>query len=464
MRSGANSQELHMTRSLATALMLSLLGLVARNASAQIVTLDEIEVQAQRERSELIERQASIERAQAELAAVSSKSGPTLAVRTEAGLAPGRPLVRVEDIGGQRYLVQGSRPIGDPNALVPQARYGALLLGKITLLDFGRTALGARAAEAAIGAERASLVQAKVELVQGARGAYLAWVEAHQTWQLAERDAEVAAARTVSVKELIAEGARPATDATLSSYDEQLARLRQNRARRAVEEALRALGASIQSPLPAHAVPDLDVLEPGPLALPPPTTPGAPPSSPQRGVPAATPDKPAALTALELQQQAALSAARAADRSAAPVLDASAEVGVQGQNDDLFPVYQAGLSLTIPIWDGGLQSAQAAIHRAEARGLEARLRLVERTLQAAQDAAQSRWQAATAELGLTLELLSTAEAMLSEAEEHYKSGSDTLERVLGAQRSLVQARREVLTAKLETARARLDLTPVKVQP
>jgi outer membrane protein TolC len=61
-------------------------------------------------------------------------------------------------------------------------------------------------------------------------------------------------------------------------------------------------------------------------------------------------------------------------------------------------------------------------------------------------------------------LLATAELMLSEAEEHYRSGSDTLERVLGAQRSLVQARREVLTAKLETARARLELTPVKVAP
>jgi outer membrane protein TolC len=451
-----------MTRSLATALLVSLLGLAARSAGAQIVTLDEIEAQAQRERSELIERQAGIERAQAEFAAARSKSAPTLAARTQVGIAPGGRLVRVQDIGGNQYLVQGSQPIGEPGAAVPSARYGALLLGKMTLLDFGRTALGARAAEAAIAAERASLVQAKVELVQGARGAYLAWVEAHQTWQLAERDAEVAAARTVSVKELIAEGARPATDATLSTYDEQIARLRQNRARRAVEEALRALGASVQSPLPAHAVPDLDVLEPAALALAPSASPL--PGSPRAAGPGAAPDKAAAVTALEQQQQAALSAARAADRSAAPVLDASLEVGVQGQNENLFPVYQAGVSLTIPIWDGGLHSAQAAIHRAEARGLEARLQVVERALQAAQDAAQSRWQAATAELGLALELLTTAEAMLSEAEDHYQSGSDTLERVLGAQRSLVQARREVLTAKLETARARLDLTPVKVQP
>ena len=449
-----------MTRSLATALMASLLGLAARSAGAQIVTLEEIEAQAQRERSELMERQASIDRAQAQLALARSKSGPTLGARTDVSVGPGNELIQLP---GTSYLVQAARPIGEPEALAPRFRYAALLQGKVTLLDFGRTALGAEAAQAAIGAERASLVQAKVELVQGARGAYLAWVEAHQTWQLAERDAEVAAARTVSVKELIAEGARPATDATLSAYDEQLARLRQNRARRAVEEALRALGASVQRPLPPHAVPDLDVLEPA--AVPPSPASGAPqPGSPRAARPGAAPEKAAAVTALEQQQQAALSAARAADRSAAPMLDASAEVGVRGQDAKLFPAYQAGLSLTIPLWDGGLQSAQAAIHRAEARGFEARLLAIEHTLRAAEDAARSRWQAATAGLGLALELLTTAEAMLSEAEAHYESGSDTLERVLSAQRSLVQARREVLTAKLETARARLDLTPVKVQP
>ena len=61
-------------------------------------------------------------------------------------------------------------------------------------------------------------------------------------------------------------------------------------------------------------------------------------------------------------------------------------------------------------------------------------------------------------------LLQTAQTLVTEAEEHYKAGSDTLERVLSAQRSLVQARREVLTAKLENARARLELTPVKLEP
>jgi len=64
---------------------------------------------------------------------------------------------------------------------------------------------------------------------------------------------------------------------------------------------------------------------------------------------------------------------------------------------------------------------------------------------------------------MSLQLLATAESLLSEAEDHYRSGSDTLERVLSAQRSLVQARREVLTSKLDNARARIELMPVQLR-
>lgn len=452
---------------LATALFGGI-SLTPLGAGAQILTLEEVEAKAQRPRPELEERQAAIERAQAELSVVRSSSAPTLGGRVDAALAPGGRLLaipnpqREEDL----YYVQGSRTLGESEAFVPVPRYGAMLAGKLTLLDFGRARLGVRAAESAISAERAALLQAKVELVQQARETYLLWLEAHQTWQLAERDAEVTAARTVSVRELIAEGVRPATDATLSAYDEQLARLRQTRAERAVEAALQALAAAVQNELPPHSVPDLEVLE---VELPPEppasSVPGnAPPvATPPAPQPARNPGSDPALTALERQHQAALSAARAADRGSVPVLDASAELGVQGQDTQVFPVYRVGVSLSVPLWDGGRQSSQAAVHRAEAHGIEARLRTIERAVRAREEAAQTRHRAANAELRLSLMLLATAELMLSEAEEHYRSGSDTLERVLGAQRSLVQARREVLTAQLETARARLDLTPVKVE-
>lgn len=442
--------------------------LTASTALGQLVTLADIEARAQRPRPELSEKEASIDRAQAELLMVQTKSGPTLGARIEAGVAPGGRLVTVEeaDHPENRYLVQGSRPFGQADALLPQPRYAAVLSGKITLLDFGRTKLGVRAAEAAVGAERASLVSAKVELVNKARSAYLLWIEAHQTWQLAERDAEVARARSASVRGLITEGARPATDLTLTSYDEQLAQLRQTRARRAAQAALRGLSVVIQSELPPEAVPDLEVLE---SALPasrssatasPPAVTGA---KPEAASLAASPQNPT-LSALELKHQAALSAASAADRAGVPVLDATADLGVQGQEADVFPVYRAALVLSVPIYDGGQRAAQAAAHRAEAREIEAHLHGLERALGEQQNAARDRFEAASNELKLTLDLLTTAEALLSEAEDHYRSGSDTLDRLLSAQRSLVQARREVLTAKLDSARARLDLTPVHVEP
>jgi outer membrane protein TolC len=448
----------------------------AGNAGAQVLTLQEIETKAQRDRAELVERQASIEKAQAELGLAQSRTGPTLGARVEGALAPGGELIEISDPGGTEYLVSGARTLGEADSFLPRARYAAMLSGKMTLLDFGRTKAGVSAAQAALGAERASLLQAKIELVRGARGAYLSWLEAHQIWQLAQRDAEVTRARTSSVRELIAAGARPATDAALSSYDEQLAGLRQSRAQRAATAALRALGASVQSSLPESSEPDLQVLETGDEPTPADaaqagaSTTGAPASGVAGGTGPTSPKGSAAagansaLSALELQRQAALSAARAADRGAAPVLDAAADLGVQGQDASIFPAYKVGVTLSFPLWDGGARSAQAAVHRAEARGLDARRHATERRLQAEQAAARERFAAAAEDLRLSMELFNTAELMLSQAEEHYRAGSDTLERVLNAQRSLVQARREVLSSQLETARARLELTPIHVQP
>jgi outer membrane protein len=436
---------------------LLLAGVTARpqRASAQTLTLDEVEARAQRDRPELVERRASIDRANAELASVRAKTAPTLAARGELSLAPGGQLITFTDERTEEeYYVSGAKALGEPDALVPRPRYGALLAGKITLLDFGRTTLGVRAAESGILAERATLLQAKVELVRDARQAYLDWLEAHQTWQLAQRDAEVTTARTTSVRELILEGVRPATDATLSAYDEQLAKLREARARRAATLALEGLSAAIQSPLQAGSTPDLDVIEPPPGA--------AGNAQPAAPAPAGGP-RDHGLEALDRQRDAALSAARAASRTRAPQLEAGAEVGIQGQDSQVFPAYRAGVSLSIPLFDGGAQAALADQHRAEALGLEARRQLLERKIASARRAAESALRAAGEELGMSLELLTTAETLLAEAEEHYRTGSDTLERVLSSQRSLVQARREVLTSKLENARARLELTPVVVR-
>lgn len=427
-----------------------------QSAAAQTLSLTEIEAKAQRDRPELAQRRAEIDRANAELASVQAKTRPTLAARVELAVAPGGQLVPVrDDDRGETYLVQGSRSLGQGSgALIPQPRYAAVLAGRWTVLDFGRSAFGQRAAEAAVSAGQASLLSAKVELIRAARKAYLTWLEAHETWQLTHRDAEVTSSRTASVRALIEEGARPRTDATLSSYDEKLSRLRETRARRASDIAFDALSASVQSQLPKAASPDLSVLELGAA--------GAVIAKPQpaaAGVAGANP----ALEVLQRQHDAAMAAARAADRAVAPQLDLAADLGVQGQDGEVFPAYRAAVAISMPLLDGGAQAAVADQHRAEARGIEARRQLVAEQLRLQQLSSQQALAAAAEELGLTQELLTTAEALLSEAEEHYKAGSDTLERVLSAQRSLVQARREVLSSKLDLARARLELDPISIR-
>jgi len=441
----------------ASLLVLGMAASSPRGAIAQTLTLDEVEARAQRERPELAERQASIDRANADRDAAAAKGRPTLGARVDLSLSPGAELLKIpygEEPNQETYYVTGSRSLGQgQSALVPQPRYAAMLSGKLTILDFGRTSLAIRAAEASIHAERASLVQAKVELVRAARKAYLAWIEAHQTWQLAQRDAEVTKARTGSVRALILEGARPATDATLSAYDEQLAKLREARAHRGSQLAFESLGAALQSELPRESVPELGVIEPTPSV----TAPGAEVAAPADAV------QDRALSVLDRQRDAALSAARAAERARAPQLEVGAEVGVTGVDELLFPVYRAAVSLSVPLYDGGALSAAADQHRATARGLDARRQRAEHDIAAARRAAESALQSAGEELAMSLELLAMAETLLSEAEDHYRAGSDTLERVLSAQRSLVQARREVLSSKLEHARARLELKPVSLR-
>jgi outer membrane protein TolC len=218
----------------------------------------------------------------------------------------------------------------------------------------------------------------------------------------------------------------------------------------------------VQSELPKGAAPDLSVLEAG----------AAPPAGgaaadavpkPQPAAAAIPASGDPALEVLERQHEAALAAARAADRGAAPQLDLAADLGIQGTDGEVFPAYRAAVSISVPLFDGGAQSAVADQFRAQARGLEARRQFVAEQLRLQRLGSQHALTSAAEDLVMSLELLATAEALLAEAEEHYRSGSDTLERVLSAQRSLLSARREVLSAKLDHARAVLEAAPIAVR-
>ena len=100
--------------------------LAAGSAGAQVLTLEEIETKAQRDRSELVERQASIEKAQAELGLAQSRTGPTLGARVEGALAPGGELLKIP-YDDQIYRVSGAKELGEADSFLPRARYAAVL-------------------------------------------------------------------------------------------------------------------------------------------------------------------------------------------------------------------------------------------------------------------------------------------------------------------------------------------------
>jgi hypothetical protein len=67
----------------ASLLALGMATLGPRLARAETLTLAEVEARAQRDRPELAERRASIDKANADRAAAAAKGGPTVAARAE---------------------------------------------------------------------------------------------------------------------------------------------------------------------------------------------------------------------------------------------------------------------------------------------------------------------------------------------------------------------------------------------
>src|SRR5690606_30414362 len=113
-------------------------------------------------------------RAEEELARAARR--PSVVARADGTLAPGGQLVTLYDQENSPFLVSGSRPFGDSDAFVPQARYSAGVGAGMTLYDFGRTARALEAARAKINAEQAGAEQVRHQLVLDVREAYARWL------------------------------------------------------------------------------------------------------------------------------------------------------------------------------------------------------------------------------------------------------------------------------------------------
>lgn len=417
--------------------------LYGAGAHADVLRLEELERRVLANNTHIDAQQAKLRRARAEEELARAARRPSVVARADGTLAPGGQLVTLYDQENSPFLVSGSRPFGDSDAFVPQARYSAGVGAGMTLYDFGRTARALEAARAKINAEQAGAEQVRHQLVLDVREAYARWLGADQSWRVASEQLERLETWRGAIDQLIAEGARPAADGALARFEEQRAALGVHRAVSGRDVARRALAALTESELPEDATPDSGLLE---------TTDKAEPAPP----PSETPTT----RWLERQRRAAAAGARALETRDSPVLAGSAEIGIRGQASELFPVYRLSVSLSVPLWDGGQQRARAAMQRAEADELATQLEAAERAEREQTERLRTELRVRSEELELALTMLRSAELLLSQAEERYQLGGGGFEPVLDAQRRLAEAELEVLDARIARLSALLASSPV----
>jgi outer membrane protein TolC len=225
------------------------------------------------------------------------------------------------------------------------------------------------------------------------------------------------------------------------------------------------LEAAVGSPLPAGAQPDRSALSVDAPAA------GAGPAqgSGARGAQttanaAADANADASVESLERQRDAAAATARMYESQHAPTIAAQAQVGVRAQNpiagggaSAVFPVYRIGVSVNVPLFDGGGAQASAAAARAQAEELAARSREAEQARQTARQRAEADAAAAQERLRLARELLALSDTRVQDAEARYEEARGPIEAIAEANAMRRRANTEIVMAEVAAARARYTL-------
>ncbi len=383
----------------------------------------------------------------------SSASNPIVTLGSDVSISPGGTLEHVPAVDldpAHVILVQSIPEIGDRNAFAAQARYGAALEISKSLYDFGRTALAVEAARAEQAAASASDRATRRQLLDDVRVAYLTWLGATEMAAISEQAVAEAEARHKRVVDLVGEGEKPAADISPVASDEALARLEAARSRADVENARIMLEAAVGGGLPADAEPDRRALQ---IDL---------PSSSAGGPSRESAD--AAVDAVERQRDAARATASMYDHLHTPVISANAQVGIRVQNpitggglSGVFPTYRVGVSMSVPLSDGGSASANANVARAQAEELAARSRELSQARQSARSRAEADAAAAQERLRIARELLALSERRVRDAEERYEQARGPIEAIAEASAMRRRANMEIVLGEIATARARYTL-------
>jgi outer membrane protein TolC len=158
------------------------------------------------------------------------------------------------------------------------------------------------------------------------------------------------------------------------------------------------------------------------------------------------------IQALELRRDAARREAEMHRKARVPVIAVIGRTGIAGVNERVFPMYQLGLNLSVPLWDGG--RAISLAHAAEARAVELDALARDARLERTDERTEANVQCENAEAQLVIAdaLVSVSEKRVGQAEASYDLGAADLEAVADARAAL----REAQSRRVQIQVARAD--------
>ncbi len=471
----ARIRALRLAREAALVLLVVCAGSQAR---AEVVTLAALEAKALANRPALQREAARAQAASADVERAASAYYPQFSLRGTADVGPGRQLLQLDTYDGDSatttasYLTPGTPAFDKRNgskALNGYPRTALELSASASLYDFGRTAAATEAARESLDAARKARAVIEAELRNAVRESYLSWLLAHQLQQRASDALKEASARRERVSALIAEGVKPKGELTPARADELLTRLELERAQRDVDHARLVLAHQSGVQVATGDEPDVALLH----------------------MDSTLPDQSffetAQRRALVQRLKAAHAVAGAQTKLNRPQLGVGLSAGVRSSTQTIthinprdetgpippysdpgetraFPLYGAGLTLNIPLWDGGLTKASAAAARARAE--EARADLAEFELERtfAQSQAELDRDSALTRLKTAEELVEVCAARLKDAEDGYELGASSIDLIAQARSLLRRAQTEALMARVDHAAARLRMVRKDAAP
>jgi outer membrane protein len=425
---------------IAAALLMAILD--PGSAAAEVVTLTELEALALENKARFEASEAVTNQTRAEVDATRALKKPTFWMNVMGIVAPGSNIEQVENVDGRLVNVRASPTVTERTAFRPNLRYEGTIDVRAPIYD-GQTQASLRAAEAYYAAARASSDASRDAVQAMVRATYLDWLATYLDAEFAETAAKEAASQRERTSARVDDGQRPPSELDAAHYQELRAELAASDAAARLQSARQLLESAVGSELPPDAEPDRELLV---MTI---------------REPQAT--EGAEVEALELERDAVREEATAYRKSRVPVIAVVGRTGLAGINQNVFPMYQLGVNLSVPLWDGG--RAISLAHAADARALELDVR--------AQDAREEdrdererallEHETAVEQLALVESLVAISEKRVGQAQTSYELGAGDLKDVADARAELreAQSRRVQIQVSRADAILRLDASDTR---